>query len=103
MEAKYTQRGFKYYEFKDDNGMNCTLQKSSSIEDKIYFGADAEIKEFYPIPRETDESWFTIEDLTPLRHRPQNEIHVFSRMHLTQEQVAELIPILQKFVKTGEI
>lgn len=26
-----------------------------------------------------------------------------SRMHLNREQIAELLPILQKFVETGEI
>jgi hypothetical protein len=28
---------------------------------------------------------------------------VDSRMHLSREQVAELLPILQKFVDTGEL
>lgn len=103
MEFKKTARGFAYYEFEDDNGMSCTLQKSSSIIDKIWFGADAEIMEFYPLPRETDESWFKVEDLSALKHRPQNEIHIFSRMHLTREQVKDLLPILQRFVETGEV
>jgi hypothetical protein len=31
------------------------------------------------------------------------EVQFTNRMHLTQAQVAELIPILQKFVETGEI
>ena len=85
MKLKKTARGFAYYEFKDNNGINCTLQKSSSaLTDKIWLGADAEIKEFYPPPRETDEAWFDVTDLSPLKHRPENEIHVFSRMHLVE-------------------
>ena len=39
-----------------------------------------------------------------LKHRPQNEIHYKNqRMHLTVNQVKELLPILQRFVETGEI
>lgn len=99
-----TIRGFDYIEFEDDNGMTCSLQKSSSaLEDKIWLGGHAKIKEFYPPPRETDESWFELEDLSPLKHRPQNEIHVFSRMHLTRKHVKKLLPHLEKFVETGEI
>lgn len=103
-EKGKTIRGFDYIEFEDDNGMTCSLQKSSSaLEDKIWFGAYAEIHELYPIPRETDEAWFKIEDLSPLKHRPQNEIHVFSRMHLTRKHVKKLLPHLEKFAETGEI
>lgn len=29
--------------------------------------------------------------------------NIFSRMHLTREQVKDLLPILQRFVETGEI
>jgi hypothetical protein len=31
------------------------------------------------------------------------EVSLCTRMHLTQEQVKDLLPILQKFVETGEI
>ncbi len=60
------------------------------------------IKEFYPMPRDTDESYFDV-DLSKLKHRSQNEIYTFSRMQLTREQVAELLPYLQNFVETGEL
>lgn len=104
MRIKKTARGFDLIEFKDSDGVNCTLQKSSSaLGDKIWLGSKAEIKEFYPAPRDTDESWFDVEDLSPLKHRPQNEIHVFSRMHLTRKQVEKLLLHLQNFVKTGEL
>ena len=63
--------------------------------------------EFYPYLRETDESWLEIpkeEVEAKLKHRPQNEIHYKNqRMHLTVNQVKELLPILQRFVETGEI
>ena len=109
MKFKKTIRGFAYYEFKDSNGEKCSLQMSSSAcEDKIWLGIDeAKIMEFYPAPRETDESWFEIpneEVEAKLKHRPQNKIYYKNqRMHLTRKQVKKLLPILQRFVETGEI
>lgn len=101
---KKTERGFAIFEFEDSYEEKCSLQKSSlATKDCIWLGLDEpKIKEFYPEPRDTDESWFDV-DLSKLNHRPQNEIHTFSRMHLTREQVAELLPYLQKFVETGEL
>ena len=107
MELKQTARGFDLIEFEDRSNQKCSLQKSSiATEDCIWLGLDKlYIKEFYPMPRETDESWFnvTMEDLDKLKHRPQNEIHGFTRMHLSQEQVKELLPYLQRFAETGEL
>lgn len=108
MDIKKTARGFDLIEFEDDNGEKCSLQKSSSIEDKIWLGIDnAKIMEFYPYPRETEESWIEVpqqEVEEKLKHRPRNKIHYKNqRMHLTREQVAKLLPHLQNFVKTGEI
>lgn len=99
-----TQRGFAIYKFKDRVKRLCTLQKSSlATQDCIWLGLnEPEIKEFYPSPRDTDESWFDC-DLDKLKHRAQNEIYAFSRMELTRKQVEKLIPYLQKFVDTGEL
>jgi hypothetical protein len=68
-----TNRGFGYYEFLDKGGTVCTLQKSSAAM--------------------TVELVNTIEE-----HYVAN-----NRMELTQEQVKNLLPILIKFVQTGEI
>lgn len=107
MQQTHTARGFDLINFEDRNGCKCSLQKSSlADEDCVWLGMDEpDIKEFYPYPRETDESWFEVtkEDLNKLKHRPQNEIHCFSRMELNREQVAELLPYLQRFVEIGEI
>lgn len=109
MKIKKTARGFTYYEFKDSNGEKCSLQKSSSAcEEKIWLGIDeAKIMEFYPAPRETDDSWLEIpeeEVEAKLKHRPQNSIYYKNqRMHLTRKQVKKLLPILQRFVEIGEI
>lgn len=104
MKKKKTKRGFAILEFKDTGKRQCSLQKSSlATEDCIWLGMDKpEIKEFYPEPRDTDESWFDC-DLEKLKHRPQNRIHTFSRMELTRKQVEKLLPYLQNFVNTGEL
>lgn len=86
---EYTNRGFAIKYFNDRNDRECCIQKSSiATEDCIWLGLlEPEIKEFFPYPRNTDESWFDVsnERLQSLKQRPQNEIHAFSRMELTQE------------------
>lgn len=109
MQVNKTLRGLNLIKFIDDNGEKCSLQASSSAsEDKVWLGIDdAKIREFYPYPREIDDSWVEIpqeEVEAKLKHRPQNKIYYKNqRMHLTRKQVANLLPHLQKFVKTGDI
>jgi hypothetical protein len=79
MKRQTTNRGFALYEFADGNGEPCSLQESSTAErDCIWLGCDRS-----PPPHHV-----TGEELSP-------------RMHLTREQVAELIPLLQHFVDDG--
>lgn len=69
-----TTRGFTYFSFNDRYDVPCSIQKSSlATEDAIWFG----ISDF------------------------KNQI--FERMHLTQEQIKDLLPILQKFAETGDL
>jgi hypothetical protein len=91
MEIKTTERGFGIVQFKDKYAHACSLQKSSSArENAIWFGVDdAEPKrmgkngwESYPIPL---------------------DVMLYTRMHLSQKQVKELLPILQKFAETGDL
>lgn len=73
-------RGFLRGEFKDRYGAECSIQKSSlATEDCIWLGCNHE----------------TIHHVTG---QPCG-----ARMHLTRELAAELIPLLQKFVETGEL
>lgn len=103
MEKAFTQRGFGTYQFKDSYGEECSLQKSSSaMEDKIWFGIDD------PNPRIMVLNAFRMGLTTEktagwMKYEIPKEVLISTRMHLNQEQVAELIPILQKFVETGEI
>lgn len=62
--------------FEDDYKQKCSLQKSNAnLENKIWLGVDKDI----------------------------NGKAVNARMHLTQNQIRELLPFLQKFAETGEI
>lgn len=68
-----TERGFKIGEFYDRNSMPCTIQKSSlATEDCIWLG------------------------------RNGSGVDSFARMHLTREQVADILPALIGFSHTGE-
>ena len=91
MRKSKTNRGFALVEFTDLYGAKCSIQKSSlATDDAIWFGVDdADPKilgqngwEKYPIPE---------------------NVLLTTRMHLNQKQVANLLPILKKFVESGEI
>lgn len=92
MEIKQTNRGFDIVEFTDHYGIKCSLQKSSlATEDCIWLGCDdADPRTLVP-----GEGWQKIQ-------MPEEYI-ANTRMHLTREMVVKLIPLLQKFVETGEL
>ncbi len=92
MEVKHTERGFAIVNFIDDNGVSCSLQKSSStMKDKIWLGCnDAEPKVLIH-----GEGWKSVE-------MPEGYI-ANTRMHLTRKQVALLLPHLERFVDTGDL
>lgn len=72
-------RGFMKGQFVDRYGEKCSIQKSSiATEDCIWLGCDHE------------------------RFAPDGTA-CGARMHLTQEMAADLIPLLQRFVETGEL
>ena len=75
LNKKLTERGFGFYEFKDKYGQECSLQDSSlASEPAVWLGVDIDLK--------GDE--------------------IQNRMHLTQEQVKALLPILTYFAETGD-
>ena len=86
-----TNRGFKLGEFTDRYGIKCSIQKSSlASEDAIWFGVDDVSPKIM-----TNKGWEDFEI--------PKEVLLHSRMHLTKSQVKELLPLLQKFVKTGNL
>lgn len=95
MKKEITQRGFEIIEFKDSKGVECSIQQSSSAtEEAIWFGCnDADPQYFVPLG---NPSWRKLEKPSEARDWVFN-----TRMHLTREQVAELLPILKHFSETG--
>lgn len=94
MEIQFTttERDFPIAYFKDLYSTECTIQISSIADHRaIWLGVDnpnpqilikGEGWQKYPLPK---------------------EVMVSTRMHLSMEQVKELLPILERFALTGEI
>jgi len=92
MKAGKTERGFARIDFRDEYGHACSLQKSSlASQHAIWFGPN-QPEPVFLVP---GEGWKPY----PL---PES-VQCHTRMHLTQEQVKELLPYLQRFVETGEL
>lgn len=93
MELKltHTKRGFACVTFKDRYGIECSLQASSLAEEAaVWLGCDE------PNARilEPEHGWQQV-------HIPG--LLCDTRMHLTQEQVKALLPMLQHFAETGNV
>lgn len=103
MKKQKTSRGFAFYEFIESNGKVCSVQKSSAAEkDLIWLGCDKiDIQGF--VPYGLPEAWRSITEEQINDKFGTKYISVNNRMHLSRETVAELLPILQKFVDTGNI
>jgi hypothetical protein len=90
LEVTQTCRGFDYIEFDDYYGQHCSLQKSSLMEPEAI--------------------WLGVQNTGPnlgSMYAGDNEknvnVDVNCRMHLSQEQVKQLLPFLIKFAETGEL
>ncbi|AVQ10299.1 hypothetical protein [Myoviridae environmental samples] len=100
---KKTERGFGMIEFSDRYGEDCQIQKSSlAFEECIWFGiADATPQimaiDAHKVGIDTDQGCGWIPYPVP------KEVLLTTRMHLTQDQVRKLLPILQRFADTGEL
>lgn len=106
MEIKRNGRGFPYAEFTDRYGIKCSIQKSSAaLEDCIWLGVND------PNPQVMWKDAIALglrveylSDFTGWVDYPLPEqVVCTTRMHLTIEQVKALLPLLQRFVETGEI
>ena len=91
MIKKVTSRGFKLFQFYDGYGVGCSLQKSSSVEPCIWLGCD-DANPRYLIPY---KGWHPV-------NMPEGYV-ADTRMHLSRKDVLRLIPLLIKFVVTGEL
>ncbi|MCK9198161.1 MAG: hypothetical protein M0P49_00995 [Bacilli bacterium] len=90
-----TERGFKVIEFIDRYEQKCNIQKSSQG-DAIWLGIEkAEPKILASKIMDGGTGWVSY----PIHE----DVMINTRMHLTVDQVRELLPILQKFVDTGKL
>lgn len=102
-ETTKTHRGFAHASFEDRYGAKCSIQKSSlATEDAIWFGindADPQIMcsdaKRLGLPEKGHNGW--------QKYDIPKEVSLNTRMHLTQDQVRELIPVLAHFAETGEL
>jgi len=92
-----TNRGFSLIEFMDLYGSKCSLQKSSlASEDAIWLGVDdPEPKVLASTIDPQGVGWVDV-PLNP-------DLSLTTRMHLSQDQVRAMLPILQQFAETGEL
>ena len=97
MEQKKTGRGFKFSEFTDRYGTECSLQKSSlATEDCIWLGVNSANPQIMASKtKEGGVGW--------VEYDIPEDVHFTTRMHLTKKIVKELLPILTKFAETGEL
>lgn len=94
LKTTRTERGFLIAEFEDVNGLACSIQESSAI---CWEGEE----------EEGDYLWLGISK-TEIKSGPPwvdyklpDNVHVFTRMHLRQSHVKELLPLLQHFAEHG--
>jgi hypothetical protein len=102
--TELTPRGFQYSKFQDANSKECSIQISSDYREETLLwlglkGADPVImatkaKE-YGIETEETTGW--------IPYSIPSDVLLNTRMHLTQSQVKELIPILEYFVEHGNL
>lgn len=86
-----TARGFARFCFEDRYKVACSLQMSSlATEAAIWLGCD-DIQPRILVP---NEGWQPVSIPGMITN---------SQMHLTQDQVRELLPYLQRFAETGEL
>lgn len=97
MEIKRTERNFPVADFVDFYGVPCSLQISSLAGTQcVWLGinnADPQIM----------ASKVTHGGTGWVKYPLHPDVCISTRMHLSRDQVAELLPHLQKFVETGEI
>lgn len=101
MKKKTTDRGFTYFEGIDTYDYKYSIQESSSTEEpKIWLGID----DPNPIIMASDALKLgvdTNETTGWVKFPIPKEVSINTRMHLNQEQAADLIELLKVFVETG--
>ena len=103
MKMSKTQRGFAVGTFEDRYGHGCSIQKSSlAFEDCIWLGIDDPNPQIMA-SQAADYGIQTSETTGWVPYPIPKVVSINTRMHLTRDQVAELLPILEYFVEHGEL
>jgi len=97
MKIKKTYRGFARADFTDRYGEECSIQDSSlATEAAIWLGINDPTPQILAkYCQEGAVGWSKV----PMHP----DVNINGRMHLTQDQVKELLPILIRFAETGTI
>ncbi len=95
LEKSKTNRGFSLINFTDRSGEGCSLQASSlATESAIWFGIDDPNPQIMASKTpEGGTGW--------VKFPIPKDVLISTRMHLTQDQVKELLPTLIHFAETG--
>ena len=102
-EVQHTSRNFRFYEFKDSYGFDCTIQKSSlATSDCIWLGlqsASAKVLhgDATRLGIDHDKTCGWVDYPIP------EEVSLNTRMHLTREQAGDLSRMLAYFSSVGEL
>lgn len=98
-----TGRGFALLEFSDLYGARCNVQLSSLVDpEAIWLG----IESAEPKIMARQAAAFGVETTETAGWVPYpipDQVLLTTRMHLSREQVAALLPILQRFAANGEL
>ena len=99
-----TKRGFIIDEFEDRSGHRCSLQKSSiASEDCIWLGIDDPKPQILAPDAILCGIPTNGQTLGWMDYHIPKEVLLHTRMHLSQEQVLQLLPSLIHFATTGEL
>jgi hypothetical protein len=113
MELKKTHRGFEYIEFRDGNGDLCTIQQSSAIDNteqgydspgSSYLWVGLESADHKVMASKAESLGVATTETTGWVPFPiPDDVSLNTRMHLHRDQIAELIPVLQRWLDTGSL
>lgn len=110
MKANKTQRGFSFGNFNDGNGQSCSIQESSAYREggMLWLGCnEIRLNGFFPYRG----GWIEYSDdqLKEILTKHQNcgvdcdTVLANTRMHLTRENVEELVSVMSHWLKTGDL
>ncbi len=112
-KSEKTPRGFLVANFEDRNGIKCSVQQSSAIGDTddafdrpgsscLWLGVD-DVEPMVMASQAREFGIKTAETTGWVPYPIPEDVLLHSRMHLSKEQVVNLINTLQHWVQTGKL